>query len=224
MRRTWNWFTQGGWLWLSIVLMVVGVHLFSLERAFFGCKERDFRFVGLFLQVLGFMTVAAGLHDVGKQAGAQMSLQGLRDYFANHPFQRTPQRIVSASLVASISLSGGHARGYTAAAPGSSIEQRMEKLEETVVSLHKEVGEVGEAQRNQKSSFETAIKSEAAERKEADANLAHTLNTLIGGGIHLEWLGVSYFLTGVILATAAPEMASLSWLGGEPSCSGTLWG
>lgn len=218
-----RWFGRGWWYWLAVALLVAVIVLLVWNRALLDCKERDIRLFGLILQVLGFMIVVRGLHEVGRYFDKPSAMAQARKYFSEFPLRRR-DAIVGTGLGMAVGSSFARGRGRAIPAPGSSIELRVELLERTVTSLDSEVGQLDAAHHELKTNTEQALKKEAEERSRATAELKQSLDTAIAGGVYLERLGVGYFVIGIVLATAAPEIASLTWLGGEFSCSRSLWG
>lgn len=208
MRRFWSWVRKGkcGWPTVLLPLIVVAV-LFSQRILPLECNERFIRWIGLVLQLLGFVTVAWGLRNLLKEfknLGFITVLQNYLDSFPLHP-PKTHSREVRITVQSSLSASGVVIRG-------DSIEAHVEHLKSEIERLDAKLGQVTAAQQE----TEERLVKQAAEYDKILKNLKDSLENLATGGIPLELCGVVCFVIGVFLATGSPEIAS--FFGYDFSC------
>ena len=181
---------------------------FSFDATVFECKEQDIRYLGLAFQLAGFASVAFGILKIRQHFGKPTLLSRIGDYWRGRPrLHRETHHLKAEGLSATVSM--GRARAYVSPGPKSSLERRVELLESTVKTLHKEVGELGSRQASHEKETSAALKKEAGERQSADDSLKKSLDSAIADGVYLDWLGVMLFILGVVLATGSAEIAPL---------------
>jgi hypothetical protein len=96
------------------------------------------------------------------------------------------------------------------------LDRRVALLEENYASLFDEVGNLTQEMNKSAREFSEALRTERAERENADKGHKEQLKEAIVGRVHLDFAGVFYLLVGIIAATASSEFAR--WIGAAP-CS-----
>ncbi len=197
-------------LWIGIfALVAVWLILFIL-----GCREKDIRLLGMFLQLGGFLTVAKGLMDSGRLFKKLTVREKIALWFKEFPRRRVTIQTGSGRGIAPAMTGSG--RGMVLPGPDTPLEKRVEMLEERTTNLFSEVGELGGKLRAQSDELTLKITEEVTERKEGHRAFEEQLERAVIGGIHVEWWGVIFFIAGIILASASPELSGL--LGNAGNC------
>jgi hypothetical protein len=117
---------------------------------------------------------------------------------------------MSASCVSS-SSSFGKLRGYGIQGVGENptIETRVETLEKNVTSIHERISETQKEMDTEFQKTANALKIEEQARHTADCAIRGKLEASGTGGVHISAIGASWLFVGVILSTAAIEIAEL---------------
>ena len=97
----------------------------------------------------------------------------------------------------------------------SSLEGRIEALEGEVEDLRGEISAVEKALSQHKDDSRNSLEAMREENRTRHESLERLVDEAVVGGIHLEWVGIWYLLVGIVLATAAPEIAVFSGYGGQ---------
>ncbi len=217
----WVYFNQcAAHLWLGIrALWPLWFGSFALVAIWiiiviFGCREKGIRLLGMFLQLVGFLTVAKGLRDSSRLFKKPTILERIALYFNGFP----RRRVMINSMSGQFSGPAATASVRASVSPGSDtpLERRVEMLEEKTEHLFSQVGELGKRLRAQSEDLTRKITEEGTQRKEGHGAFEKMLERAVIGGIHVEWWGVFLFIAGIILASASPELAGL--LGNSGNC------
>lgn len=199
-------------LWFSIFALVA----FWMFFVVLGCQEKYIRLPGMLLQLGGFLTVAKGLRDSGRLFKKATVRERIALYFKKFPRRGVTNHILSAQGV-SVGISGARARVIVSAGPNTPLEKRVQMLEERTISLFSEVGELEKKLRAQSDELTLKITEEVTQRTAEHKAFEEQLERAVIGGIHVEWWGVVFFIAGIILASASPELAGL--LGNSENCA-----
>jgi hypothetical protein len=197
--------------WLCIcALVAVWLIVF-----YFGYRENHIRLLGMILQLVGFWTVAMGLID----SGTLFKKQTVRERMALY-FKRFPRRSVTNHIVSVLGISAkaeiGSIRANILHGPDTPLEKRVEMLEERTTNLFSEVGKLEGKLGAQSDELTLRITEEVTERKAGHRAFEEKLERAVIGGIHVEWWGIWFFIAGIILASASPELCRL--LGNAGNC------
>lgn len=171
---------------------------------FFSSAEPTIRLTGMTLQLLGFFMSLWQLLELRKRLKLPNLLQGIRNYFNNFP--KFNQRISISGGIAGISMVGK--------VNVSIIRNPKTKLSEKVAQLGRDFERI-EARLNEledKHSLEinSLKKSMSDELQRLDAgikDIENSVDDLFGGGTTLQFVGVVYFVIGLILASASVEIS-----------------
>lgn len=209
-------------LWIGIVALIavwfVFLNLGHQEVWFFlsnlECQEKTFRLIGMSLQLGGVATVAKGLIDSGKRSKKLNFLEKIALFFKKFP--RRSVSIVTGWGRAVAPAHKGSAKGIVLPGPNTPLERRVELLEGITESLFSEVGILEGKLRAQSAELTLKMTEEVTNRKaehkmleEKIGELETELEMAVTGNIHIEWLGVFFFIVGIILASASPELAQV---------------
>ena len=185
----------------------------SFGSGFSDCKEVEIRWLGLVFETIGFVVVVWQLIGrqrlFGKPSFWSTILKGVPSRHA---------RRISLSAHASAGAPTVSARLSLRPGPSSSMERRIEILEQGIEELKTDMRELKKSVRRDKEEHRSSLEEVRHELRTSSERLDKLLDEAVAGGIHLEWVGVVYFIAGVVLATAAPEISF--WSGHPGQCSG----
>lgn len=204
LKALWPWLKEARYLGLSVV--VIGIALTISLRP--QTTEPTIRLTGLALQLLGIATVIWGISDTRALFGHQSLASKVNAYFRRFPL--IPRRIILASAGgALLSNSTAKARAYGTHRPGENptIDTRLEALEKNVDSLHKRISETQHEIDAAAQKAAEALVREVQTRQEEHQAIRDKLNAAATGGVHISAIGASWLFVGVILSTAAIEIA-----------------
>ena len=207
----------------ALILAMIGIVLsgYALNLAAAGVTLSAYlNYVGLALQVAGFLTVAVGLTD-------------RRERFTNHPSVPTrarrrlawarrvawvrirrmlgrpvppshvtlhPADVLSLTDSTVVELRYGPLGDHSVDERLAQLDARTRELQDRFIGLQSDLGDETLAR-------ESGDTAERMARKAADAGLDVKLSEFAGGGLHLEWWGVWMFLAGTVLSTIPDELA-----------------
>lgn len=217
MRNWWNWLVAicrwflGEWrLWMVVAVPLGSWALFSLLRV---KPEGWIRYCGLFLEILGILTVAVGLRAKSVLFNKPGLKLQLREAISRFPPRPGTSRIVNISGTAAMSLAGTLGTMHGSIAPpreGAPLEERVAIVEGQVRAMQTNYNALSEQMRRQGDAAKSAIDQERSARERATGELKSKLEKLGADGIHLEMAGVVWLVIGATLATISSEIAK--WL------------
>ena len=179
------------------------------------CKEKEIRLVGLCFQIIGFLLVAWQLINLSRLFSKPSALNQFVDFWRNFP---TPYiRDVSISAHITSGAPTMEARLSVKAGPNTTLERRVEIIEDELRVVTDDLMRTRKSLNTHKSDNKQALKKIEEETRTSVEKVEKLMDDAVVGGIHWEWIGTLYFVIGVGLATAAPEMSVL--LGYERQCS-----
>lgn len=153
------------------------------------------RRVGVLLQILGLVTVAAGLCDVYVT-------------FRTSPLLQRGPVIVEAPHPAILELQSG--TGLAAIAEPTTTEERLTALESTV----KRNQQLAAAQianlRDTNAALTRALQEERTARRHTEHNLRDLIKEVTAGGLYVESVGVVWLFLGIVLTGFPEEIACLN--------------
>jgi len=167
------------------------------------------------LQLVGFLTVAKGLRDSGTLFKKLTVREKMTLYFKRFPRRSVTNHILSAQGISAKAMFGS-GRFNVSHGPNTPLEKRVEMLEERTANLFSEVGELEGKLGAQSDELTLRITEEVTERKAGHRAFEEKLERAVIGGIHVEWWGIMFFIAGIILASASPELCG--WLGNAGNC------
>lgn len=188
------WLTIGG---IAAAWLTAGIPNDSLSA--------QIRYAGLILQVLGLTTVAYGLARM-RRLFRRPSLVERTTSWLRHvagAFRR-PEPITIQPEAGNLMVMGGVSKIRLGAAEGAPLDKRVEVLEQNFRSLDSEVDELKSALNKEQANLASKIETERAERYRGDERLQKQLEEVGVGGVHLESMGLTWLVVGIVFATA-PE-------------------
>lgn len=204
----------GRWLFVEpwpFHLAVGGVGgCIALGSLFTGEPEAQVRWSGLLLQIFGLGTVAFGLHHTRKLFNQPSVWDRVREWITKLPtFFRPPRHQDLQAGLAGSSTDGAEATAVQTPAKDSTLEDRVEILEQELEALrsrHRKDLQQVTAKVNQ---LQQSQRDERRKRIQSYSALDERLESLAVGGLRLDTVGLTWLVVGVALATVPGEAASL---------------
>jgi hypothetical protein len=205
LKALWPWLAEARYAWLALFVIAIA-SIVSLRP---GAGEPLIRLTGLFLQLLGICTVIWGISETRKLFGHPPFASKAKDWLHRFPLLR--RDVVIGASCASLSASFLKARAFGTHGPGENptTEARLAALEKNINALHDRITATQKEMDQEFTKAADALKHEEQIRQEADAAIAGRLEATGTGGVHISLIGASWLVVGVILSTAAPEIAAL---------------
>jgi hypothetical protein len=172
-------------------------------------SEPVIRLTGLALQLLGISTVIWGI-SVTRALFEHMSFsRTIKDWLSRFPLFRSDVVIGMGSNTA-MGLSG-KGRALTVHGPGENptIEARLDSIEKNIVLIHDRITETHKEMDEEFHKLTDGFKHEEQTRQAADHAIREKLEATSTGGIYISVIGASWLFAGVVLSTAAREIAAL---------------
>lgn len=201
----------GKWLWEArLAWLGVGTLLAAfLFLTAGGLDEPRTRIVGLALQLLGVGTVAWGIRQTRRLFDRPRLARTFRGWLSRFP--RSGGRTIAVAGSATLSAVGARARGHVTENPtNASVSARLDALEKNIAHVHERISGLQAEFDQSASEHREALEAERQARKGHDRELRERLELTETGGLHLSAIGTLWLAVGIILSTAAPELAE--WL------------
>ena len=198
-----------------VILMVVLYAIIFLPNFMFNCKEIEIRWFGLIFQIIGFVVVVWQLDDRLKLFRKPSFLSSIANYWRRFPSRNTKN--IGLSAHASFGVLTGDAKISVRPGSNSSLERRVEILEDEIEDIIRDMRIVEKTLNRHKEDNKNSLEMMRQENRKSFDRLERLMDEAVVGGIHLEWVGILYFLAGIVLATTAPEIAI--WRGYSGQCS-----
>ncbi len=216
-----NWLCAGRW-YVAIGVVLFATITWSIIPAIpllETCKERDARWLGWLLQIVGFFIIAWGYVSDARKNGRLTPKRWLKQFPS--PFAA---RVASGSMNASedgsdtFSAGGFVTQSVTAF---STIEERLTALEANTKTyfdaIQVQIIEIKSKQSNLAGEFSELNSN----MKVSTHSLSEKIDDSVSGKVQLNLFAVALFLVGITVATLSPEIAS--FVGETMSCSKSLF-
>lgn len=201
------WLAEAKHVWLASVVTILALLIALLPGL--GSSECLIRLTGLSLQVLGTFTVVWGVLTTRAFFGLPPLRRLFIDWLARCPLRN---RVVSLKIDSAHHTSTAHAlrvHSVLQPAPDATPEVRLEIVEKNVKLIHDRItGCVEDLDQDITSLCRRLSETSAASKQNAVA-LHQRIEQVATGGLHISAIGAAWLFTGVILSTAAPEIAAL---------------
>jgi hypothetical protein len=192
-----------------LIVALAAVLVVFLFFAFGSCLEREIRLSGMALQLLGVMLVAVGLRDTRRAFDNEPTTwQAIKEWWLGRP-KFGPQHHILAAAGGSLGMATASGRARVGPGPTTSLERRVEILEQGYASLFDEVGILSAEAQKKAAELTDLINIERSERQQADTRAGDQLRKAVAGGLPLGRVGAILFLAGTAAGTASPEIAAL---------------
>ena len=199
---------------LVVPLLVTALVLTLALRVPEGVIEPVVRCSGLVLQLLGILTVVAGLRDKRRLFDRPSLLESVRRWLNRHPRWRPKPQTIQVAGAASLSVVGSARATLWRGAPSdAAVEVRLAALEANLVTLRNEHAETTKEIQEAIRKVSETTERERRAHDSAIATVRRQLEGLGAGSLHVEMMGVFWLILGVTLGTASVEIATmLKWL------------
>jgi hypothetical protein len=204
LKSVWYWLAEARYVWLSVGGVAVAL-VISLRP---GTAEPTIRMVGLGLQLFGIGTVMWGISETRALFGHASLVSKAKGWLIRFPLLRRSV-VISATGVAAGSAVG-KARAYGTHGPGANptTESRLDAIEKNIASIHDRITETQHEIDVESTKTATAFTREEQLRASEDRAIREKLEATGTGGVHISAIGALCLFVGVILSTAAPEIAA----------------
>ena len=157
------------------------------------------------LQAGGFVMTMWQLLETRRALNLPNWWQGIRNYFKGFPRSNT-----SVSMAASLPAFGimGQANVSTTRNPKARLKDRVERLERDVEALEARVAGLEDKTESEVKLLKKALSDELEKVRSEINKFESKFSQLIGGGTTLQVVGVFYFVTGLLLASASVELSN----------------
>jgi len=205
LKAIWLWLAEARYAWLSTAVICIAL-VISLRPQ---TTEPVIRLTGLVLQLLGVVTVIWGISETRTLFGHPSFSSKTRAWLSRFPFLRRN----GVAQLSGVTCTGsvGKVRAYGINGPGDnpSIESRLEALEKNITSIHERISQTQREMDEEFQKTAAAFKREEQSRQATDNTILVKLEATGTGGVHISAIGALLLFVGVVLSTAALEIASL---------------
>ena len=200
---------------LYLLLLGVLCCIFFIDLPLIECKEREVRWAGIVLQIIGFCLVGWQLIKISRKFGVPSFLSRIATYWRRFPspFKKNIELAVGFSGT----MSGNFdARVKVVPGPHATLEKRVNILESEIKDLQGDLNKVNSTLNSQKDESKKSLEELRSDTAKEMKQIKELLNNAFVGEIHLDWIGFFYLLAGIVLASGAPEIAGM--VGYEVGC------
>jgi hypothetical protein len=200
-----SWLEEGIYLWFAFATNLLAV-LVALRL---GASERVIRITGLVLQLLGIFSIIWGISVTRAVFGYPSLAAKIKAWFQRFPLHR--RHIVFAVGRGDFAATTGRARAFVthSAGPNPTLDARVEALEKNMLSIQNQITGVETELDEELGKVRDEIRREGQTREANEKKLSERIEASATGGIHISAIGASWLFVGVVLTTAAPELAAL---------------
>lgn len=205
IKNLWPWLADAKFVWLALGVNALAL-VISLRP---GTNEPLIRMVGLALQLFGIASVIWGISETRALFGHASIARKATDWLRRFPLLRRDAIVLSGCASVSMSAGNGRAFGTHGPGPNSTVESRLTALESNINTIHDRISATQNEIDQERQKSADALKQEEMGRRQEDAAIREKLEVTGTGGVHISAIGASWLFVGVILSTAAPEIAAL---------------
>ena len=202
-----NWLREASLVWVTaLVLATAGLGAFWLR------SEPAFRWIGLFLQLLGIATVAWNIRGTRTLFGRPSAVALAAQWLRRRPRFRPPVNVAVAGGTLGRLSSRARVDVWSDADPhaASALEARIDAAEKNLSRLRDRLNDLKlETELNLERQV-YALEQEKRERANDDKNIRDKLETAQAGGLQISVVGVVWLVVGVIMSTIPGELACLA--------------
>ena len=200
---------------LYLLLLGVLCCIFFIDLPLIECKEREVRWVGIVLQIIGFCLVGWQLIKISRQFGVPSFWSRIATYWRKFPspFNKNIEHAVRISGKVSFNFD---TRVKAVSGPHATLEKRVNFLESEIKDLQGDLNKVNSTLNSQKDESRKSLEELRSDTAKEMEQIKELLNNAVVGEIHLDWIGFFYLLAGIVLASGSPEIAGMA--GYEVGC------
>jgi hypothetical protein len=137
-------------------------------------------------------------------------MKAVKAWLGRFPLRK--RHIIFGAAAGEVSTLFGHARAHVTHGPGSdpTLETRLTAIEKNIDAIHDRITATQRELDERLQKANDGLASEAAARKAEVERTQKMIETSATGGVHITAIGATWLFIGVVLSTAAPELAT--WL------------
>jgi hypothetical protein len=202
-----RWFWDG-WPGWSLIAVPVAIALAIWWAT--GNIEYRLRYTGMFLEIFGILTVAAGLRETRRLFKRPSLFEFLRGWIRRVPKWATKPHIIVASGIGSAGV-GGSASGFgwQGLPPAATLDDRVSALEKNIESVKRIALDAQQQICTEALKWLSEMQEEKRVRDVSDRAIRDQLESFAVGNLNIESVGVGWLLFGVVLATTSQELTGL---------------
>ena len=200
------WLAEGKHVWLAGGISAVALAL-ALRP---GASEPLIRWTGLVLELLGIGTVVWGIAETRAFFGHTPALTAAIAWMGRFPWRK--RNIVLAATGIASATAFANVRGHVTHGAGlnPTLEARLDALDKNITAIHDRITNAEREMDEQFSKTKEDLATEISSRNAEDERTRKMLETTATGGVHISAIGAVWLFVGLVLSTAAPEVAA--WL------------
>jgi len=189
--------------WLTLLGLLGTLYL----SQFFGSHLQDkIRIAGYILQLLGLVTVAAGLENTRRLFKRPSLLAKSVEWVKRLPKVLAPPKTVTGSSEVAFGPIEVLSEGVVEKSP-ETLEDRLDLLEKKYGQLQQELAEVRQQVKSEAASLKESIDGERVARTAGDEKTRERLEEFSVGGLRLEGVGLIWLAFGITFATIPVEIS-----------------
>jgi hypothetical protein len=169
--------------------------------------------MGMMLQLLGVSTVAFGLRNLRREFHRPSITENVLKGFTRVISSFMAPKPISAVMIKvldDVTLTDAHVA--TTVGTEATIDERIVAIEENLTRLRAASQAKIDGVKQELAALEANIAKEADERQAADQATRDALGRVAVGGLHLEKVGLTWLVFGIVGTSVPDEIAALLWL------------
>jgi hypothetical protein len=200
-----RWLLEPRLFWITVLALGIAVIAAIWLRS-----EPAFRWIGLFLQLIGVFTVAWNIRDTGEQFDRPGFLALAAQWLRRRP-RISSSVAISMGAIESGDFAVGRARLDMWHNAGSdAVEARLDAVEKNLTRVRDQLHELERETEKRLEQQIKALEQEKQDRAKVDEDIREKLKTSAVGGLHISTVGVVCLFMGMIMSTGSIEWANLS--------------
>ena len=189
-----------------LFIIIVIFSIVYLDDSITNGKEQDIRWNGLLLQIIGFVIVLRQLNARLRLFRKPSFLLRMKDFFEDFPSIHNKIFNVSVDpITLTVNISKPEVNiDLDSDAP---VEKRIKVLEGEIRNVKQRLRETETSLSNHKAESKGALVEVRQQIDSSHNEIKQLMDEAVVGGINLEWVGIVYFILGIVLATTSPEIS-----------------
>ena len=205
LKALWPWLVEARHAWLAATVICVALVVALRPHT----AEPVIRLTGLCLQLLGIGTVIWGISETRALFGHPSFASRARAWLGRFPLLRRDAVVAVSGVALSAAVGKVRAQVIHGPGPNPSIQTRLVPVARNINSLHEDISQLQKEIDEDLRKIADALKGETQSRQTEDRAIQHKLEATGTGGVHISAIGASWLFVGVVLSTAATELAQL---------------
>lgn len=199
-----RWLAEGKYVWFAGGISAAALGL-ALRP---GSSEPFIRWTGLVLELSGIATVVWGIAETRAFFGHKPVFAAVIGWFGRFPLRRRSIVLAAACMESAAAVSNARAHVTHGAGSNPTIEARLDALDKNITAIHERISHTQRELDEQFGKAKVDLAAEVLSRNAEDERTRKMLETTTTGGVHISAIGTAWLFVGLILSTAAPELAA----------------